>query len=119
MSTSDMPASASAPTTATQARLRVDAIPQRTFEGRVAVISAMPTAALADLAGESVRGVAGSAATPSALFPVRAMVANPDGAMRPGMSPSLRVLTDDASIAERLLRRPVRALRLLWWRMTA
>lgn len=100
-------------------RLRVDAIPQRTFEGRVAVISAMPTAALADLAGESMRGVADSAATPSALFPVRAMVANPDGAMRPGMSPSLRVLTDDASIAERLLRRPVRAWRLLWWRMTA
>jgi multidrug resistance efflux pump len=83
-----------------QVRLRVDALPQRTFTGQVVSVAAIP----ADSAGES-------------TFPVRAMVANEEGLLRPGMSPYARVLTAPASLGSRLLRGPVRAMRLVWWRM--
>jgi hypothetical protein len=48
---------------------------------------------------------------------VRALVPNADGLLRPGMAAHARVLTDPSSLAGRLLRRPARAARLLWWRM--
>jgi hypothetical protein len=50
-------------------------------------------------------------------FTVRALVPNDDGLLRPGMTPYARILTARASIADRLLRDPVRWTRLLWWRM--
>jgi GAF domain-containing protein/biotin carboxyl carrier protein len=81
-------------------RLRVDALPQRTFEGRVTAIGELPR----DTSG----GVA---------FPVRALVANPDGLLRPGMAAHARVLTASTSLAGRLLRGPVRWLRLTGWRL--
>jgi multidrug efflux pump subunit AcrA (membrane-fusion protein) len=80
-------------------RLRVDALPQRTFAGRVVSIAELPDEAA------------------DARFPVRAMVDNSDGLLRPGMTAYARVLTDRASLAERMLRAPVRWLRLLWWRL--
>ena len=84
-------------------RIRVDALPQRTIEGRVTWIGALPLPA-----------------TPSTTlvhFPVRALVPNADGAIRPGMGANARVLTAPASLAERLLRTPTRVVRLMWWRM--
>jgi len=81
-------------------RLRVDALPQQTFEGRVTAL--------------------GPAAPDSAApgqFPVRALVPNAGAALRPGMTPVARVLTGPASTAERLLRSPVRWTRMLWWRL--
>jgi GAF domain-containing protein/multidrug resistance efflux pump len=83
-----------------EVRLRVDAAPQRTFVGRVLSVAPMP----ADT-GAEVR------------YPVRAVVANPDGMLRPSMAAYVRVLTDPASAATRLLRGPVRWARLLWWRI--
>ncbi|AMW05291.1 efflux RND transporter periplasmic adaptor subunit [Gemmatimonas phototrophica] len=88
-------------------RLRTEAVPQRTFEGRVISIAPLPTL-LAD-----------TVTAASATFPVRALVANDDALLRPGMTPYVRVLTDRASLAERLLRRPWRAARLLFWKLTA
>jgi RND family efflux transporter MFP subunit len=82
-------------------RLRVDALPQHTFDGRVVSIAQLP----ADSQGGSVR------------FPVRAAVPNTQSLLRPGMAAHVRVLTDNASVAGRLLRAPVRWLRLLWWKM--
>jgi len=43
-------------------------------------------------------------------------VANPDGALKPSMAAYVRVLTDPASAATRLLRGPARWARLTWWR---
>jgi len=83
-----------------EVRLRVDALPQRTFHGRVTFLGALPLEAIPDVA-----------------FAVRAIVPNPDGALRPGMIAHARVLTAPASTLDRLLRGPVRWLRLLWWRM--
>ena len=83
-----------------EVRLRVDALPQRTFVGHVTSLGPVP----ADSA-EHVR------------FPVRAAVANPDGLLRPGMAAYARVLTAPASVATRLVRAPLRWGRLLWWRM--
>jgi hypothetical protein len=48
---------------------------------------------------------------------VRALVANPDGALRPSMAAYVRVLTDPASAATRLFRGPLRWMRLFWWRI--
>jgi multidrug efflux pump subunit AcrA (membrane-fusion protein) len=79
----------------------------------------MPSGVLADVDGGGVRPVDTESSTHSAEFPVRAQLANPDGQLRPGMTPYLRVLTANASLAERLLRRPLRAIRLFWWRVTA
>jgi GAF domain-containing protein len=83
-----------------EVRLRVDAVPQRTFSGRVISIGRLPVAD-----SEEVR------------FPVRALVPNPDGVLRPGMAAHARVLTAPASAAGRLLREPIRQARLLWWRL--
>jgi len=80
-------------------RLRVDAMPQRTFTGRVRVVAPIPADSGSDV-----------------LYPVRAMVPNPDGVLKPSMGAYVRVLTDPASAATRLLRGPVRWARLLWWR---
>jgi RND family efflux transporter MFP subunit len=83
-----------------EVRFRIAALPQRTFAGRVVWIAPVP-------------GDSGS----SVSFPVRAAVANPDGLLRPGMAAYARVLTEPASAAWRVLRDPMRALRLLSWRI--
>jgi len=83
-----------------EVRLRVDAMPQRTFRGRVTTVGALP------VEGEGDR-----------RYPVRALVPNPTGELRPGMDAWARVLTDNASTLGRLLRAPVRGIRLLWWRI--
>jgi RND family efflux transporter MFP subunit len=80
-------------------RLRVDALPQRTFSGTVLSIAPLPAAGGA-----------------TATFPVRAAVANPDGLLRPGMTAYARVLTEPASLATRIVRGPARWFRLLAWR---
>jgi multidrug resistance efflux pump len=82
-----------------EVRLRIAAMPQHTFAGRVTSIGASSTTA-----GGSVS------------FPVRAVVANADGLLRPGMAAYARVLTEPASALWRLARGPVRATRLAWWR---
>ncbi|HET7427362.1 MAG TPA: efflux RND transporter periplasmic adaptor subunit, partial [Gemmatimonadales bacterium] len=82
-----------------EVRLRVDAMPQRTFTGRVRSVAPVP----ADSADEI-------------RYPVRAVVANADGALKPSMAAYVRVLTDPASAATRLLRGPARWARLTWWR---
>jgi RND family efflux transporter MFP subunit len=86
--------------TGEEIRLRVDAYPQRTFAGHVTGIAAVGM----DSAG-------------TVVFPVRAVVPNADGALRPGMVAYARVLTASSSLLSRVTREPVRRLRLLWWRM--
>jgi GAF domain-containing protein/multidrug resistance efflux pump len=83
-------------------RVRVDALPGRTFEGRVTFVGPVPL----DSAGP-------------VRFPLRAVVPNPGRLLKPGMAASARVLTAPASVAGRLLRGPARWLRLTWWRMWA
>jgi multidrug efflux pump subunit AcrA (membrane-fusion protein) len=83
-----------------EVRLRVDALPQRTFSGTVVSIGQLPA--------DTVDGV---------HYPVRARVANPDGLLKPSMAAYVRVLTDNASAGERVLRSPVRWARLMWWRL--
>ena len=83
-----------------QVRLRVDAVPQRTFVGQVLSVAPAST----DSAGE-------------VLYPVRALVPNADGALKPSMVAYVRVLTDPASAATRLIRGPARWVRLFWWRI--
>ena len=85
-----------------EVRLRVTAMPQQTFTGRVRSIAALPS-------GEDGQ----------VWFPVRAVVANPDGLLRPGMAAYARVLTAPTSTLGRILRGPTRAIRLLWWRMVS
>jgi multidrug efflux pump subunit AcrA (membrane-fusion protein) len=82
-----------------EVRLRIAAMPQHTFAGRVTSI-----------------GSTSAIAAGSVSFPVRAVVANPDGLLRPGMASYARVLTEPASALWRLARGPVRATRLAWWR---
>jgi GAF domain-containing protein len=81
-------------------RLRVDALPSRTFEGRVTSIAELPR--------EQDEGVE---------YPVRAAVANPDGLLKPDMAAHARVLADPASVVTRNLRGPIRWIRLAWWRL--
>ena len=81
-------------------RLRIDALPQRTFSGTVTSVAQLPIAG----ADGEVR------------FPVRALVPNEEGLLKPDMIAHARVLTDPASAATRLLRGPVRWVRLQWWR---
>jgi multidrug efflux pump subunit AcrA (membrane-fusion protein) len=80
--------------------LRVDALPQRTFVGRVTSVGELPIDS-----GAVVR------------YPVRAAVANPDGVLKPQMAAYARVLTGPASAGYRMLRAPVRWMRLLWWKV--
>jgi len=82
-----------------EVRLRIAALPQHTFNGRVTSI-----------------GATSATSAGSVSFPVRAVVANPDGLLRPGMAAYARVLTEPASALWRLVRAPVRATRLAWWR---
>ena len=84
-----------------EVRLRVDALPQRTFNGVVTSIAPLP----------------GRRRTAMCEYPVRAAVANPEGLLRPEMAAHARVLTDPASAATRLFRDPVRWVRLAWWRL--
>jgi GAF domain-containing protein len=83
-----------------EVRLRVSAMPQRTFSGRVLSVAPVATDSAAEV-----------------RYPVRAVVANPDGVLRPSMAAYVRVLTGPASAATRLLRAPARWARLLWWRI--
>ena len=82
-----------------EVRLRVAALPQHTFSGRVISIAPLSPSTGADV-----------------LFPVRAIVANPDALLRPGMAAYARVLTEPASVLGRLTRDPLRSFRLWWWR---
>jgi multidrug resistance efflux pump len=83
-----------------EVRFRVAALPQQTFSGHVT----------------SIAGI-GSTLDGATVFPVRAVVANEVGLLRPGMAAYARVLTEPASLVWRLARGPVRSMRLLWWRM--
>jgi len=82
-----------------QVRLRVDALPQRTFTGTVTSMAELPVAG-----------------PDGASYRVRAVVPNPGRLLRPEMAAHARVLTQPASAASRLLRGPVRWARLAWWR---
>ncbi len=86
--------------TGDEVRVRVDALPQHTFTGLVTTLGPLP-----------------SDSSDHVSFPVRAMVANPDGLLRPGMAAYARVLTAPASVATRLVRAPARWARLFWWRL--
>jgi GAF domain-containing protein/multidrug efflux pump subunit AcrA (membrane-fusion protein) len=80
-------------------RARVSAYPGTTFTGDVVAIA--PRAEL----------VAGAP-----TYTVRALLDNPDGLLRPGMSAHARVHTSSRPLGEILLRRPWRWLRLnVWW----
>jgi RND family efflux transporter MFP subunit len=81
-------------------RLRVDALPQRTFRGEVRSVSELPVRDSSDVD-----------------FAVRAAIPNPDGLLKPGMPAHAVVLTAPTSAAVRLFRGPVRWLRLTWWRL--
>jgi GAF domain-containing protein/multidrug resistance efflux pump len=83
-----------------EVRLRVDALPSRTFDGRVTSIAELPL----EREGQ-------------VQYPVRAAVANPDGLLKPEMAAHARVLTDPASTVTRTLRAPIRWARLMWWRI--
>jgi GAF domain-containing protein/biotin carboxyl carrier protein len=83
-----------------EVRLRVDALPQQTFEGTVSSVAQLPVGT-----GDEVH------------YPVRAMIPNPDGLLRPEMVAHARVLTDPASTATRMFRGPWRWVRLAWWRL--
>jgi hypothetical protein len=85
-----------------EVRLRIAALPQRTFTGRVRIIGELSTV------GSDER-----------IFPVLGVVANDEGLLRPGMAAYARVLTEPASAAWRVARGPLRSLRLLWWRIWA
>ena len=75
-------------------------MPQRTFVGQVRWVAPAPADSTADV-----------------VYPIRAMVANPEGMLKPSMAAYARVLTDPASAATRLFRGPARWVRLLWWRI--
>ncbi|HET7422280.1 MAG TPA: GAF domain-containing protein [Gemmatimonadales bacterium] len=83
-----------------EVRLRVDALPQQTFEGAVTSVAQLPVGT-----GDEVH------------YPVRALIPNPDGLLRPEMAAHARVLTDPASTATRMFRGPWRWFRLAWWRL--
>src|SRR3954452_6966947 len=83
-----------------EVRLRVDALPQQTFDGIVSSVAELPVGT-----GDEVR------------YPVRALIPNADGLLRPEMVAHARVLTDPASTVTRLVRGPWRWFRLAWWRL--
>jgi len=80
--------------------LRVDALPQRTFEGRVTSVGLLPVDS-----------------GPSVHYPVRAVVANPFGLLKPDMAAYARVLTAPQSALDRLVRGPARWARVTWWKL--
>jgi RND family efflux transporter MFP subunit len=81
-------------------RLRLDALPDRTFDGVLTFVGALP-----------------SDSSDEAQFPARAVVVNSDGVLRTGMSAQARVLTQPMSILGRLARGPARWIRLTGWRL--
>ena len=83
-----------------EVRLRVDALPSRTFAGRVISIGQLPVQRDGHV-----------------WYPVRASVPNPDGLLKPEMAAHARVLTDPASLLTRTLRVPWQWVRLMWWRL--
>ena len=83
-----------------EVRLRLDALPDRTFEGKVIFLGELP----ADSGGK-------------ARFPVRAAIVNSDNSLRTGMPAQARVLSEPTSILGRLTRGPIRWIRLTWWRL--
>ncbi len=83
-----------------EVRLRVDALPSRTLDGRVTSIAQLPLERDGQI-----------------WYPVRAAVGNPEGLLKPEMSAHARVLTDPASTLTRVLRAPIRWARLAWWRI--
>jgi len=83
-----------------EAHLRVDAVPQRTFVGRVTSIGQFPRDS-----GSTVH------------YAVRATIGNTAGLLRPQMAAYVRVLTEPVSAASRLLRGPARWARLFWWKL--
>lgn len=83
-----------------EVRLRVDALPSRTFAGRVTSIGQLPVPRDGHV-----------------WYPVRASVPNPDGLLKPEMAAHARVLTDPASLLTRALRVPWHWIRLMWWRL--
>jgi GAF domain-containing protein/multidrug resistance efflux pump len=83
-----------------EVRLRVDALPSRTFDGRVTSIAELPLQQEGEV-----------------RYTVRAAVTNPDGLLKPDMAAHARVLTDPASTLTRALRSPARWIRLMWWRI--
>jgi GAF domain-containing protein len=83
-----------------EVRLRVDALPQRTFAGTVTSVGQLPVDS-----GPGVR------------YPVRASVPNPDGILKPQMAAYARVLTAPTSAMSRVMRGPLRWARLMWWRI--
>lgn len=83
-----------------EVRLRVDALPSRTFAGRVTSIGQLPAPRDGHV-----------------WYPVRASVPNPDGLLKPEMAAHARVLTDPASLLTRALRVPWHWIRLMWWRL--
>ena len=85
-----------------QVRVRVDALPQRTFTGQVTFV------------GEGTASASGDV-----FFAVRAVVANPGALLKPGMAAHAKVLTSSASAFQRVFRGPLRWLRLTWWRIWA
>ncbi|MFL5511609.1 MAG: efflux RND transporter periplasmic adaptor subunit, partial [Gemmatimonadales bacterium] len=80
--------------------LRVDALPQRTFDARVTSVGLVPLDS-----GSTVH------------YPVRAVVANPQGLLKPQMAAYARVLTSPQSALDRMLRGPGRWLRVTWWKV--
>jgi multidrug efflux pump subunit AcrA (membrane-fusion protein) len=95
-----------------EVRLRLEGMPQHTYAGHVSVVGALPLSMVgATIANGSVRD------SSRVLYPVRAVVPNVSGALRPGMVAHARVLTAPSSVAGRMLRKPTRVMRLLWWRM--
>jgi multidrug resistance efflux pump len=83
-----------------EVHLNADGLPEKTLKGRIVAVGSLP-----------------SDTTGNVAFPVRALVPNLAGAVRPGMGAEVRVLTDPTSLAGRLLRAPIRTVRLLWWRL--
>jgi hypothetical protein len=78
----------------------VDALPQRTFDARVTSVGLVPLDS-----GSTVH------------YPVRAVVANPQGLLKPQMAAYARVLTSPQSALDRVLRGPGRWLRVWWWKV--
>ena len=101
-----------------EVRIRLEGSPQRTFSGRVSVVGALPLATAATTLLH-VAAVDGPGTAARVRYPVRASVPNPSGVLRAGMVVHARVLTGSASVAGRALRKPVRVLRILWWRMSS